>query len=336
MKIAVFSTKAHDVRYLDDANAGNTHSLTYIEARLSHTTMGLADNQDAVIAFVHDVVDAVVLERLAAFGVRIVALRCAGYNNVDLEAAKRLSIAVVRVPAYSPYSVAEHTVGLILSLNRKIHRAYAHVREGNFALDGLLGFDLHGKTVGIVGTGAIGQVVVRIMAGFGCRILLTDPLPSAECVSLGGIYVPFETLAAQSDIISLHCPLIPGTRHIVDKKAIANMRVGVMIVNTGRGALIDTTAAIEGLKSRQIGYLGLDVYEEEGGVFYEDLSDQILRDDVLARLLTFPNVLITSHQGFFTHEAMSAIAKTTLLSLTQFDAGTPFDQSVVLVPFTRT
>ncbi|MCX6125082.1 MAG: 2-hydroxyacid dehydrogenase [Proteobacteria bacterium] len=336
MKVAVFSAKIHDIRYLDDANDGCTHSLTYIEARLSHTSMGLADRHDAVIAFVHDQIDSVVLERFSASGVRMVALRCAGYNNVDLEAAKRLGIVVVRVPAYSPHSVAEHTVGLILSLNRKIHRAYAHVREGNFALDGLLGFDLYGKTVGIVGTGSIGQVVVRIMAGFGCKILVTDPSPSSYCVSLGAVYVPFETLAARSDIISLHCPLTPSTRHIIDHDAIVRMRAGVMILNTGRGALIDTSAAIEGLKSRQIGYLGLDVYEEEGGVFYEDMSDQILCDDVLARLLTFPNVLITSHQGFFTHEAMSAIAKTTLLSLTQFKAGAPLDESVVLVPLVKT
>lgn len=331
MRVAVFSSKAHDRQYLDDENATHGHSLTYIEARLCAATAGLAEGHGAVAAFVHDQIDAETLGRLVRAGIRAIALRCAGYNNVDIEAARRLGIAIVRVPAYSPHAVAEHTVGLMLALNRKIHRAYARVRDGNFALDGLLGFDLYGKTVGIVGTGAIGRVVARIMAGFGCRLLATDPSPSPKCMALGVSYVSFDDLAAGSDIITMHCPLIPETRHLIGESALAKMRPGVMLINTGRGALIDAKAMIDGLKSGRVGYLGLDVYEEESGVFYENLSDRILDDDVLARLLTFPNVLVTSHQGFFTREAMTAIASTTLISLARLERGEKLDPAVVLV-----
>jgi D-lactate dehydrogenase len=232
-----------------------------------------------------------------------------------------LGLTVVRVPAYSPYAVAEHTVGLILTLNRKIHRAYARVREGNFALDGLLGFDLNGRTVGVIGTGKIGAVVARIMNGFGCQLLAYDPFPTPECERLGVKYVSLPQLFAASDIVTLHCPLTPETHHLIDAQAIGQMKSGFMLINTGRGALIDTQAVIEALKSGQIGYLGLDVYEEEADLFFEDLSDKVIHDDVFARLLTFPNVVITGHQGFFTEEALKSIAETTLSNITAFEQG---------------
>ena len=249
----------------------------------------------------------------------LVALRCAGFNNVDLHAARRLGLTVARVPAYSPEAVAEHTVAMILALNRGIHRAHARVREGNFALDGLLGFDLRGKAVGIVGTGRIGAAVARIMAGFGCRLLAHDPAPNPECEALGARYVAMAELLAESDVITLHCPLTPDTRHLIDAEALRKVKRGVMLVNTSRGAILDTRAAIGGLKDGTIGRLGLDVYEEEGDLFFEDLSDQVIRDDVFARLLTFPNVLVTGHQAFFTAEALTAIAETTVANITAFE-----------------
>lgn len=291
--------------------------MRYIEARLTAESAPLAGGAPAVCAFVNDVLDRPVLETLAAGRTRMVALRSAGFNNVDLKAASDLGIAVGRVPAYSPDSVAEHTVGLILTLNRKIHKAYARVREGNFALEGLLGFDLKGRTVGIVGAGKIGIAVARILSGFGCRILAHDPAPPAEAISAE--LVGLDRLFTESDIVSLHCPLTPATHHLIDEAALAQMKRGVMLINTGRGALVDTRALIEGLKSGVIGYLGLDVYEEESDLFFEDLSGQILRDDVFARLLTFPNVLITGHQGFFTAEALTAIASTTIANLSAFE-----------------
>jgi D-lactate dehydrogenase len=250
-----------------------------------------------------------------------VALRSAGYNNVDLPAAARLGITVTRVPAYSPHAVAEHTVALILALNRKVHRAWARVREGNFSLDGLLGFDLVRRTAGVVGTGKIGAAVVRILSGFGCRVLAFDPVPNADCLALGAAYVSLPELLASSDIVTLHCPLTPETRHLVDAASLARMKPGAMLINTGRGALVDTPAVIEALKSGHLGYLGLDVYEEEAALFFEDRSWRVLQDDVFARLLTFPNVLVTGHQGFFTTEALTAIADTTLQAVTEFEQG---------------
>ena len=247
--------------------------------------------------------------------------RCAGFNNVDLRAARDLKITVVRVRAYSPYAVAEHAIALILTLNRQTHRAAARVREGNFALEGLLGFDLHGRTVGIVGTGTIGMLVARTLKGFGCRLLAYDKFKNPECEALGVEYVEPLELAARSDIISLHCPLTPETHHLIDAQAVSKMKRGVMLINTSRGALVDTRAVIEALKSGQIGYLGLDVYEEEGDVFFRDLSGELLQDDVLARLLTFPNVLITGHQAFFTREALEQIATTTLTNLADVEHG---------------
>jgi D-lactate dehydrogenase len=315
MQVAVFSTKPYDRSFLELANEAFGHGLTFFEPRLTSETCQLAAGIPAVCVFVNDRLDALVLERLREGGTAVVALRCAGFNNVDLAASERLGVKVVRVPAYSPFAVAEHTVGLILCLNRKIHRAFARVREGNFSLDGLLGFDLHGRTVGIVGTGQIGAVVARIMAGFTCRLLGYDLHANAACEALGMEYVSLEALLAGADIITLHCPLTPETDHLINAERIGLMKPGVMLINTSRGAVIDTKAVIEGLKSGRIGSLGLDVYEEEADYFFEDLSQQVITDDVLARLLTFPNVLVTGHQAFFTQEALQAIAETTLKNL---------------------
>ncbi|MEN0110388.1 MAG: 2-hydroxyacid dehydrogenase [Planctomycetota bacterium] len=319
MKVAVFSTKPYDREFLAAANEPAEHELRFLEPKLVAETARLADGCDAVCAFVNDTLDAEVLGLLADGGVRAVALRCAGFNNVDLDAARTRGIAVVRVPAYSPHAVAEHAVGLILALNRHLHRAYTRVRDGNFALSGLLGFDLHGKTIGVVGTGAIGSVFARILSGFGCRLLGFDVRENPACVELGMKYVAIDSLLAQSDIVSLHCPLTPETHHLIDAAAIERCKPGVMIVNTSRGAVVDTAAVIGGLKSGRVGSLAIDVYEEEGDVFFEDLSDRVIPDDTLARLLTFPNVLITGHQAFFTREAMTAIAETTLRNLTELD-----------------
>lgn len=321
MKTAVFSSKRYDRRFLERANelAGAAHSLTFFDVRLDPDTVGLAAGYDAVCCFVNDRLDRSVLSSLAADGVRLAALRSAGFNHVDLAAARALGIAVARVPAYSPESVAEHTAALILSLNRKIHKAYLRVREGNFALDGLLGFNLSGKTVGIIGAGRIGVCAARIMRGFGCDILACDPEPSAAIHDLGGRYRDLEDLLGEADIVTLHCPLTPQTHHLIDAGAIDRMKPDAMLINTSRGAVVDTKALIDGLKKGSIGSVGLDVYEEEGDLFFENLSDVMIQDDVFARLLTFPNVLITGHQAFFTLEAMEAIAATTIRNLSSFE-----------------
>lgn len=316
MRVAVFSAKAYDRDFLGAAGAG--HDFTWIETRLEAATARLAEGCEAACLFVNDRADAAALEVLAAGGVRLLALRSAGYNHVDLAAARRLRLAVGRVPAYSPEAVAEHAVALVLALNRRIHRAYNRVREGNFALDGLMGFDLHGKTVGIVGTGGIGLAFARIMAGFGCRLLGTDPVQDPRAAALGLRYVPVEELLGEADVVSLHCPLVPATHHLIDAAALARMKPGAMLVNTSRGAILDTRAVIGALKSGRLGYLALDVYEEEGPLFFEDRSATPIADDVFARLLTFPNVLITGHQGFFTAEAMRAIAATTVANIESF------------------
>jgi D-lactate dehydrogenase len=322
VKVAVFSTKAYDRRFLKAANtaAGEPHALQFLEVPLDPHTVPLAHDAQGVCVFVNDRLEAGVLEALSASGVRLVALRCAGFNNVDLPAARRCGITVARVPRYSPEAVAEHTLALILSLNRRIHRAYARVREGNFALDGLLGFNLHGRTVGVVGTGGIGCAVARILQGFGCRVIASDPQPDPQLAASGVEYLPFAALLERAEIVTLHCPLTPQTHHLIDAAAIARMRRGVMLINTSRGAVIDTRAVIKGLKSGAIGFLGLDVYEEEGDLFFEDLSATVIQDDTFARLLTFPNVLITGHQAFFTQEALTAIAETTIANLTRFEA----------------
>lgn len=319
MRIAVFSTKPYDSKYLKIANAGE-HDLVFFEARLSLESIPLAMGADAVCAFVNDDLCGEVILALADCGVRLIALRSAGFNHVDLAAAEAAGIAIARVPAYSPHAVAEHTVAMMLTLNRKTHRAYNRVREGNFALEGLLGFDLHGKTVGIVGTGRIGEVVARILAGFGCKLLAHDPYPSPACTALGVRYVDLDALFNESDVITLQCPLTPQTHHLIDAEALAKMKRGVMLINASRGAVVDTRALIEGLKSGVIGSVGLDVYEEEADLFFQDLSSSFIPDDIFARLLTFPNVLITGHQAFFTEEALSAIAETTIANVTAFEA----------------
>ena len=319
MKIAVFSAKRYDREFLEAANAGR-HTFRFLEPHLDAETCSLAAGFDAVCVFVNDTLDASVLETIAAFGVKLVALRCAGFNNVDVAAATRLGIAVVRVPAYSPNAVAEHAVGLVLMLNRKLHRAYNRIREGNFSLDGLLGFDLNGRTVGVVGTGRIGVVFAKIMAGFGCRILSFDPMPDSSRMPQGTEEVSLDALFAASDIISLHCPLTVKNHHLIGEQAIAAMKPGVMLINTSRGALIDTPAIIAALKSGRVGALGLDVYEEESDLFFGDLSDRIIPDDVFSRLLTFPNVVITGHQAFFTRDALEKIAQTTMGNLAEWEA----------------
>jgi D-lactate dehydrogenase len=321
MRIAVFSTKPYDRRALEQANRAHGHDLTFFEARLTFETMALGTGFDAVCPFVNDHLSAEVIATLAGGGVRLLTLRSAGFNHVDLRAAEAHGVTVARVPAYSPYAVAEHAMALVLTLNRRLHRAHARVREGNFSLDGLLGSDLHGKTVGVLGTGRIGTVFCRIVHGFGCRILAHDRAPSDEACTLGARYVALSELLGASDIVALHLPLTPDTHHIIDAAAIRGMKDGVMLVNTSRGGLIDTRAVIDGLKRGKIGALGLDVYEEEADLFFEDLSDTVIQDDVFARLLTFPNVLITGHQGFFTKEALGNIADTTLANATAFASG---------------
>lgn len=321
MRVAVFSTKPYDRKFLEEENRDHKHDLVYFEPGLNASTAALAVGFESVCVFVNDRLDAEVLRVLSNGGTRVVALRCAGFNNVDLLAAQELGLSVVRVPAYSPYAVAEHTAALLLALNRKIHRAHNRVREANFSLDGLLGFDLHGKTVGVVGTGRIGAIFVRIMHGFGCEIIAYDQVANPDCEAVGARYVDLPELLKESDIISLHCPLTPETQHMIDERAIAQMKTGVTLLNTSRGALIDARALIHGLKSGKIGYVGLDVYEEEADLFFEDLSGQVIQDDVFARLMTFPNAIITGHQAFFTANALRNIAATTLGNLSDYAQG---------------
>lgn len=318
MRTMVFSAKAFEQPFFEEAGRSSDHEFTLIEAGLDPNTAPLAADEDAVCIFTNDAADEAVLERLAELGVKHVALRCAGFNQVDLHAAERLGITVARVPAYSPESVAEHALALILTLNRRTHRAYNRVREGNFALSGLMGFTLHGKTIGVVGTGRIGAALVEILSGFGCTIVAHDPYPDAHCEALGAKYIELDEVLERSDVISLNCPLTPETQHLIDDDAIARMQPGAMLINTSRGGLIDTDALIRGLKSRQLGSVGLDVYEEEADLFFRDLSETVIQDDLFARLLTFPNVLITAHQAFFTREAMESIIATTVRNLDGF------------------
>lgn len=315
MKIVFYSAQSYDKSFFESANRHFDFSLSFLEAALRLETVSLAKGADAVCVFVNDRLDEACLSALKEVGVKWIALRCAGFNNVDLDAAKAMELPVVRVPAYSPEAVAEHTLALILTLNRHTHRAYNRVRESNFQLQGLLGFNLHQKTVGIIGTGQIGLATAKILKGFGCQLLGFDPYPNDAFIAMGGSYVDIETLYQASDIISLHCPLTPENHHLINGSALASMKRGVMLVNTSRGGLIDTRAAIMALKSGQLGYLALDVYEQESEFFFRDLSDEIMTDDDLSRLMTFPNVLITGHQGFFTHEALTEIATVTLQNL---------------------
>jgi D-lactate dehydrogenase len=321
MQITFFSAQSYDELYFNRANAAFGHALRFLPAPLNEQTAVLADGSPAVCIFVNDRASAPVVAQLAGQGVRLLALRSAGFNHVDLEAAQKHGISVVRVPAYSPHAVAEHAVALILALNRKTHKAYNRVREGNFSLERLTGFDLYGKTVGVVGTGKIGATFASIMQGFGCRVVAYDPYVNDELTARGVQYVELDELLATSDIISLHSPLTEQTRHLIDARALARMKRGAMLINTGRGALIDTPDVIEALKSGQLGYLGIDVYEQEESLFFRDFSETVIQDDVIQRLLTFPNVLVTAHQAFFTEEALLEIARVTLGNATAFERG---------------
>ncbi|MBU2869703.1 2-hydroxyacid dehydrogenase [Colwellia sp. E2M01] len=330
MKVAVFSTKAYDETHLNKFNEGK-HEFTYIPARLTKLTASLADGHEAICCFVNDQLSTECIEIMANYGVQYIAMRCAGYNNVDLNACAQHNIKVVRVPEYSPYAVAEHAVALMMDLNRNIHRAFSRVREHYYILDGLLGFDMYGKTIGVIGTGKIGVCLIKIMLGFGCKVVAYDLYPSDEVKALGVDYRSLNDLYKLSDVISLHCPLNSDTHHMINAAALNKMKKGVMIINTSRGGLVDTVAVIEGLKTEQIGHLGLDVYEEETDLFFEDFSNTILQDDVFARLLTFSNVVITGHQAFFTREALDAISKVTLNNLTALELG-DLDKAC-LIPF---
>ena len=328
LNVAVFSTKPWVMNAFNEINADRLLDLQYFESRLYEKTAPLTHGFNAVCVFVNDVLNAEVLSILKDQGVKLVALRCAGFNHVDLDAAEELGIGVVRVPAYSPYAVAEHALGLMLALNRKLHRAHSRVRDGNFSLDGLLGFDLHGKTIGVIGTGKIGRIFIDLLQGFGCRILAYDKYPDEELKERGIEYVDLHDLYHDSDVVNLHCPLNHETYHIINEYAIHAMKPGVMIINTSRGPLIDTGAVIDGLKSGKVGYLGLDVYEEEEALFFEDLSETVIQDDQFVRLQTFPNVLITAHQAFFTKEAVHNIAETTFGNIRTYIAEGACDNQV--------
>lgn len=322
MKIVFFGVQPYDRASFGRAAETSEHEICYHRSHLNVRNVALAAGADAVCIFVNDTADAETIRLLAEQGVRLIALRCAGFNNVDLAAAVRHGIAVVRVPAYSPHAVAEHAVALMLALNRKIHRAYWRTRDGNFSLHGLLGFDMYGKTAGIVGTGRIARELIRILKGFGMEVLANDLHPDERFAWDAGIsYVSLDELYERSDIVSLHCPLTDKTRYMIGDVAIGRMKPGVMIINTGRGQLIHTEALIDGLKEKKIGAAGLDVYEEEAAYFYEDTSDRIMDDDVLARLLSFNNVIVTSHQAFFTREALDNIARVTMRNIEEFAAG---------------
>jgi D-lactate dehydrogenase len=321
MKTAVFSARRYDKSMLAQANAEAGHDLRFLEDRLNSETAKLAEGCAAVCVFVNDSVDAAVLEILARQGTRLVATRSTGYNHIDAAAAARLGIAVVRVSDYSPHSVAEFAVGLLLAVNRKIARASARTRDGNFDLDGLMGFDLHGKTVGVIGTGKIGTIFARIMAGFGCTVVGHDRYPSPVFEQLGGRYVGIDELLDCSDVVSLHCPLTEETHHIVNAASLARAKRGSILVNTSRGGLVDTEAAIQALKSGQLGGLAIDVYEQEASLFFQDLSSTIILDDVIQRLVSFPNVIVTGHQAFFTVEAIGQIMRTTIESISAFEHG---------------
>lgn len=327
MKITFFSTQSYDKTYFQANN--QAHEISYVDVPLNEQTAILAKNSEAVCAFVNDKLNENVIQLLSEMGVRLIAMRCAGYNNVNLQAAKHYGLSVVRVPAYSPHAVAEHTLALILTLNRKTHKAYNRVREGNFSLERLTGFDLFQKTVGVVGTGKIGAVFCRIMRGLGCKVLAYDIEQNPDLLAEGIIYTSLTDLLQQSDIISLHCPLNETTHHLINAESLSMTKKGVMLINTGRGGLMDTKAAIQSLKIGHLGYLGLDVYEQEDKLFFRDFSEYIIQDELILRLMSFPNVLITAHQAFFTDEAMNEIAQTTLQNITAFEKGETLINSVL-------
>ena len=333
----MFSSKAYDEKFFSQNNVTNTAlepqaeslAITYLTPHLNEDTAFMAQGFDVVCCFVNDNINAKVLQQLKAQGIKMVALRCAGFNNVDLHAAKKLNIPICRVPDYSPYAVAEHACALILDLNRNIHRAHNRIRENDYSLDGLLGFDLHGKNVGVIGAGKIGQAFIKIMNGFGCNVLVYDPNLETHNNSKGFTQVSLNTLLTQSDIISLHCPLNTATHHLINAETIKQMKPNVMLINTSRGALVDTSAIIQALKLKKMGYLGIDVYEEESEIFFENLSDTFIQDDVFARLQTFPNVIITGHQAFFTKEALTKIAQITLNNIHSYFSGKPENAHMV-------
>lgn len=329
MKIAFFSTTKTDQRLFTPLAKARGIEMTFLDVHLNDNTVRLADGYDGICVFVNDQLPASVLQTLHQMGIGLITLRCAGFNNVDLAEADRLGMTVLRVPAYSPMAVAEHALALMMSLNRKTYRAYNRVRDSNFALEGLLGFDMFNKTAGVIGTGKIGMEMVRILSGLGMMVLAYDPFPNEEAKNFGAEYVDLETLYEKSDVISLHVPLLNETTHMINTDSIAKMKRGVMLINTSRGALMDAKAVITGLKSQQIGYLGMDVYEQEANLFFEDHSEEIIQDDVFERLLTFPNVLVTAHQAFFTQEALDHITDTTLQNVLDFNAGTPNSQNCV-------
>lgn len=321
MKIAVFSKKSYDKEFIEKIAKEYPHEITYFEASLEERTVGLAKGYDAICVFVNDVLTAKVVEELAGFGIKLIVLRCAGFNNVDVEAAGKCGLRILRVPAYSPHAVAEHAVALLLTLDRKTHKAYNRIREGNFSIERLSGFELNGKTVGVIGAGRIGCIFAKIMLAFGCKVVLYDFYKNKELEETGAKYCSLEEVFSESDIISLHCPLTPETFHMINEKSISIMKRGVMIINTSRGKLIDTDATIQALKDGHIGYMGLDVYEQEEKLFFKDLSEIVIRDDRISRLMTFPNVLITAHQAYFTDNAMEQISRTTLQNVSDYENG---------------
>lgn len=326
MKIAFFSVHSYDKEYFNRFNT--SHQLLYFEDALTEQTTQLATGCEAVCVFVNDKLNDAVIKQLAQQGIQLIALRCAGYNNVDLAAAQKHHIKVVRVPAYSPHAVAEHAVALIMTLNRKTHKAYNRVREGDFSLRKLTGFDVFGKTVGVIGTGKIGEAFARIMLGFGCRVMAYDLFPNEGLKQAGVTYTTLENLLPSADILSLHCPLTEQTKHLINQQSLSIMKKGAMLINTSRGALIDTRAALDHLKSGQLGYLGIDVYEQEEKLFFNNLSGEVIQDDVIMRLMSFPNVLITAHQGFFTEEALTQIAQTTYYNIGEFEKGQPLNNEI--------
>lgn len=329
MKVTFFSTQTYDKAFFEKHNSGPSGlELEYFDVPLNDVTVQLIHGSVAICIFVNDRVTRPIMQKLAEVGVKIIALRCAGFNNVDLAAAADYNIKVVRVPAYSPHAVAEHAVAMILTLNRKLHKAYNRVREQNFSLAGLMGFDLYGKTVGVIGTGNIGRVFASIMVGFGCKVIAYDLAPDESLLKSGVVYLPLEDVLMNSDIVSLHCPLTEQTRYLIDSKRLNIMRKGAMLINTSRGGLINTQSVIKALKSEQLGALGIDVYEQEEKLFFRDLSGKMMDDDVIGRLMSFHNVLITAHQGFFTQEAMDQIAETTLSNLRSFNDGTSLQNEV--------
>lgn len=319
MKLAVYSTKQYDKKYLQQVNESYQYDLEFFDFLLTEKTAKTAHGCDGVCIFVNDDGSRPVLEELKKHGVKFIALRCAGFNNVDLDAAKELGLRVVRVPAYSPEAVAEHAVGMMMTLNRRIHRAYQRTRDANFSLEGLTGFTMHGKTAGVIGTGKIGVAALRILKGFGMRLLASDPYPSAAALELGVEYVDLPTLFASADVITLHCPLTSDNYHLLNRDSFAQMKDGVMIINTSRGGLVDSQAAIEALKTQKIGALGMDVYENERDLFFEDKSNDVIQDDIFRRLSACHNVLFTGHQAFLTAEALISISETTLENLRQLE-----------------